>query len=66
MMMMTMIVAPGWALSLWVVLWNTNSSDSDDSTDDSESSDSDDSSSNSSKYVEESFQVIFVPEKELQ
>jgi len=32
----------------------------------SESSDSDDSSNDSSTYVEESFEVIFVPEEELQ
>ena len=44
----------------------TNSSDSDDSSDDSESSCSGDSSSNSSRYVEESFEVMFVPEEELQ
>ena len=46
---------------------DTNSSDSYDSSDDSESSDSDDSASNdSSKYVEEPFQVMFVPEEEVQ
>ena len=45
---------------------DTNSSDSDDSPDDSESSDSDDSSSDSSRYVEESFEVMFVPEEGLQ
>ena len=32
----------------------------------SESSDSDDSSKDSSTYVEESFEVIFVPEEEIQ
>ena len=32
----------------------------------SESSDSDDSSNDSSTYVEESFEVMFVPEEELQ
>ena len=46
---------------------NTNSSDSEDSSDDSKSSDSDDySSKDSSGYVEESFEVMFVPEEELQ
>ena len=48
---------------------DTNSSNSDDSSDDSESGDSDDSSSDSSRYVEESFEVMFVPveqEEELQ
>ena len=42
---------------------DTISSDSDDSSDDSKSSDSDDSSIVSSKYVEESFEVMFVPEE---
>ena len=32
----------------------------------SESSDSDDSSNDSSTYVEESFEVMFVPEEEIQ
>ena len=41
---------------------DTISSDSDDSPDDLKSSDSNDSS----RYVEESFEVIFVPEEELQ
>lgn len=45
---------------------DTNSSDSDDSSDNSESSDSDGSSSASSRYVEESFEVVFVPKEELQ
>ena len=44
---------------------NTNSSDSVDSSDYSESGDSDDSSSDSSRYVEESFEVMFIPEEEL-
>ena len=44
----------------------TGSSDSDDSSDNSESSDSDGSSSDSSRYVEESFEVMFEPEEELQ
>ena len=44
---------------------DTNSSDSDDSSDDSESSDSDDSLRDSSRYAEESFQVMFVPEERL-
>ena len=41
---------------------DTISSDSDDSPDDSKSSDSDESS----RYVEESFEVMFVPEEEFQ
>ena len=38
----------------------------DDSFDDTESSDSDDSSSDYSGFVEEPFEVMFVPEEELQ
>ena len=43
-----------------------NSCEDDTNSDDSESNDSDYSSSDSSRYVEESFEVMFVPEEELQ
>ena len=49
---------------LWKMREGSPNSCEDDTS--SESSDSDDSSNGSSAYVEESFEVMFVPEEEIQ